>query len=120
MLELIRRLENVPLSGEARIRLSLIKGLAVCFERQDGIPALVRRPHLVAGLSERIDEILEDAYLLEASRIRTFFSPGANWAALRRDLRRVLAWVARNRSWARDAVRPGEQLFCASPATLDS
>ena len=71
---------------------------------------LVCRTRLEAPLIERIDEILEDAYLLEASKLRMFFSPGANWAALRRDLRILLSWVIRNRGWAKNAFRLGEQI----------
>lgn len=110
MLELVARLEEISLSSESRARLSVLRGVAACFERQSEIPALVCKPQLAAPLSERIDEILEDAYLLEASRLRTFFSPSANWAALRRDLRKTLGWVVRNRGWAKQAVRLGEQV----------
>jgi hypothetical protein len=110
MLELIERLEEISLTSESRARLAVLRGVAACFERHSEIPALVCKPQLGVPLSERIEEILEDAYLLEASRLRTFFSPGANWAALRRDLRKTLGWVVRNRGWAKQAVRLGEQV----------
>jgi hypothetical protein len=110
MLDLVERLGQFSLSSESRARLAVLKGVAACFERHSEIPALVCKPQLAVPLSERIDEILEDAYLLEASRLRTFFSTGANWAALRRDLRKILGWVVRNRGWAKQAVRLGEQV----------
>ena len=110
MVELVGRLEEISLSSESRARLAVLKGVAACFERKPEIPALVCQPYLAGIISERMEEILEDAYLLEASRLRTFFSPGANWAALRRDLRKVLGWVLRNRGWAKQAVRLGEQV----------
>ena len=110
MLELLDRLTRFPLSSESQARLAILRGVAACFERKAGVPVLVCRTRLEAPLIERIDEILEDAYLLEASKLRMFFSPGANWAALRRDLRILLSWVIRNRGWAKNAFRLGEQI----------
>ena len=110
MLELLDRLERFSLSSESRTRLAVLRGVAACFRQEDGIPVLVCEPRLATPLSEMIEEILEDAYLLEASKLRTFFSPAANWAALRRDLRRILGWVIRHRTWAKGAVHLGEQV----------
>lgn len=117
MPELLDRLGQFPMSSEARARLAVLRGVAGCFERKTEIPVLVCRPGLAEALSESIDEVLDDAYLLEASRLRTFFSPAANWAALRRDLRKILRWIVRNRPWARNAIRVGEQAV-AIPAEL--
>jgi hypothetical protein len=119
MLDLINELEPLAADPEAKARLAMIRGVATNFAHREDMPALVCLPHATEKLSDRIDEILEDAYLLEASKLRTFFAPGANWAALRRDLRKILSWVVRNRSWATGMFRVGQQTL-AVPTQADA
>ena len=101
----INSLKKEPgLGSESLARLSIIKGIFTLFSKTDGIPAF----HCVARrnqpLRERLDEILDDAYLLDASRMRRFFGIQANTRAIKRDLRKLVAFIAKSRPWAKDTV----------------
>ena len=98
----------------------MLAGLASRFTATESIPALVCEPKAAHTLPGRLDEILEDAYLLKASKLRTFFSPDANWAALKRDLRQTLEWIAENREWANGVVRLGTQTIGLPSVPLET
>src|ERR1041384_4680400 len=84
-----RRDEKRPaiVASLARARLATIAGLFSSLRAGQGdIPSLSVIPTGKAGiLTERVHELAEDAYLLEASAVRRFLGLGSNIAALRRD-----------------------------------
>lgn len=89
------------LSSESKARLATIKGLFAAFDQLAKIPAFRCRAGLELALIERLDEILNDAYLLDASRLRRFFGVGANIRSIKRDLNKLLRFISRNRTWAK-------------------
>jgi hypothetical protein len=86
----------------------------------DEIPGFTCRDGVNVVFTERISEILEDAYLIEASRLRLFFGIQPNIASLKRDLRKILTFIVRRRSWARRALGVALQAasFAKDPSEL--
>ncbi|HDH13023.1 MAG TPA: hypothetical protein ENG83_12635 [Nitrospirae bacterium] len=109
MEELIERLNAYSLGSESKARLTVLNGISNCFEKKEDIPVLVCRPNLAIPLADRIDEIMEDAYLLEVSKLRTFLSLESNWVSIKRDIRKILNFIIKNRSWAKNIVQIGTQ-----------
>jgi len=96
---------DASLSSEARARIARLCGVFRLFEPQENVPSLrVRSNAGPNAVSDRINEILEDAYLLEASRLRRFFGINQNVASLKRDLRILLKTICKNRAWAKGLV----------------
>lgn len=109
------RLEARKVKGEAGARLALLESIFSAYTRVEEVPGLSIAPNRNLLIGERLAEILEDAYLLEASsKLKKFFSIQTNKAALKRDLR-ILTRQLEKRSWARNAVKGTTQL-----ATLGS
>jgi hypothetical protein len=118
VLDLANYIESAPhLSSESRARLAVIESLFASYVAGPSLPCLrfySRSPGY--ALIERLDEILEDAYLLEASQLRRFLGFRQNIASVTRDLRRVLNHIVRYRSWAKGALRVAtESTFSAAP-----
>jgi hypothetical protein len=90
------------LSQEANARLSNIEGVINMFSVKDTISSLRILPKIDRfSVTERIDEILGDAYLLEASHLRRFFGLSANKAAIKRDIAKIIKFIVKNRIWAK-------------------
>lgn len=104
VVSLIDQIPNCHLSGESKARLSVLRGIFSLYRNHTSVPGL----HCVARsgirLRDRLDEIMEDAYLLEASSLRRFLGIGSNIASIKRDLRRLTKFIVGNRSWAKDVV----------------
>jgi hypothetical protein len=100
---------KTELSSEAAARLSVVRGILTSLGEPATLPGLVIRAGPEIRLRERLDEILEDAYLLEASVMRRFLSFEANKASMRRDLRAILRALSRSRKWAKGVVDVAEQ-----------
>ena len=120
----IQTIRSKPkLSGEAKARLACIEGIVNSFEPVQ-VPGLrVMLPSNETLLLERVDEILNDAYLLEASFLRRFFGYSANKQAIKRDLSKVLKIITGNRSWARGLVTASRHILnipIASVQVLDA
>ena len=101
--------QDTQLSQEAQSRLSNIEGIVNMFSIKDEITGLRILPKIDRfSVTERIDEILADAYLLETSCLRRFFCFSANKAALKRDLSKIVKFIVEKRSWAKGllAVAP--------------
>ncbi len=79
------------------------------FTRRDELPGFEIVADNSFSFHERLEEILEDAYLAEAASMRQFLSFEANRAAIRRNLRRLLTWVARHRPWAKGVLTVAQQ-----------
>jgi len=93
------------MSAEARARLARLAGLFQLFDAERFGPSLRLRAGVGARtVSWRIAEILEDGYLLEASQLRRMFGVKQNVASIKRDLRKLLGFIARSRPWARGLV----------------
>lgn len=99
---------NSSVSNESAFRLAAIRGVFASFTQRLSLPGLFTVPTSGVNLRDRLEEILEDAYLAEASFLRRSLSLGANRAAIRRDLRLLLRTIARNVKWARGLVKVGE------------
>jgi len=96
---------DASLSSEARARLARMCGVFRLFEPHGTVPSLrVRADAGPNAVTERIDEILEDAYLLDASSLRRFFGIRQNVASLKKDLRMLFSTVCRSRVWAKGLV----------------
>ena len=101
----IDHLGAIPaLSSESRNRLSAVRGLFALFTELTDIPGFQCVADPEHSLRERIEDILEDAYLLEASHLRRFFGLKANIASVKRDLRKIVQFVAKNRPWAKGVI----------------
>ena len=106
ILDVLRK--DLALSGEVGARLAVIEGVLRSFERRLEIPGLcVYRSATGVSLRERLEEVVEDAYLLEASYLRRHFGLGANLASLRRDLRKLTKYISANRPWAKGLIKAG-------------
>ena len=104
--------ESPSVSPESRARLALVAGLFESLSSHVEVPALRLRAEAPAtAIRDRIDEILEDAYLLEASHLRRFIGLRPNVASLRRDLRLVLRTVHKHSGWAKGILRFGSSLL---------
>lgn len=113
------KLEKMPsLDAEGRSRLALLAGVFNCFEPSSDGPSLQFLPSIFKlDVTERIEEIMEDAYLLEASRLRRFLGIKQNVASIKRDLRKVLTFISRNRSWAKGLVGIGSTTILGGDAS---
>ena len=97
--------KSSSISAEGRARLARLVGLLQLFDTGRVAPSLRVRPDVGPHeVSRRIAEILEDAYLLEASQLRRLFGLKQNVTSIRRDLRKLLEFIVRSRSWARGLV----------------
>jgi hypothetical protein len=99
-----------PLSPESRSRLAIVRGLFSLFGDVQEVPCfryIATEPH--QSLIERLDEILDDAYLLEASCLPRFLGLKANVKAIKRDLRKLVQFIVKNRSWARGVLAAASQ-----------
>jgi hypothetical protein len=95
-------IRNNQLSSESLSRLSVLRGLFALYSNSQDIPGFCYIGHSAqAPLSERLDEIFEDAYLLEASHLRRFLGFKANTKAIKRDLRNIIKFIVKNRPWAK-------------------
>lgn len=103
-------------SGESRTRLGLLAGVFGLFKVNEELPCFMCTLPPGESLRSRMEELLEDAYLLEASGLRRFFSVSSNKASVRRDLRRLLDFIAKNRSWAKNAVVVTSQMSSIAPS----
>lgn len=101
----LKRLETRKVKGEAGARLAVIESIFSAYTQTEELPGLSIVPNRNLVIGERLDEILEDAYLLDASsELKKFFDPRTNKASARRRLRQ-LTKALQGRSWAKDAVR---------------
>ncbi len=97
------------LGAEGLTRLAIVEGLFRSYREQMEVPGLRFRTHAsAAAIRERIDEVIEDSYLLEASKIRRFFGLGANVLSLKRDLRVLTRFIAKSRPWAKGMISAGK------------
>ena len=95
-------------NSEARARASVLMGLFNAFECAIEGPVLHYRPRIgKLAITERIDEILQDAYLLDASRLRRFLGVKSNVASVKRDLHKLLSYISSNRRWAKGLFSVG-------------
>ena len=106
---LISQLDKLSeLDAECRMRLATIAGILNCFEPNPDGPFLRFLPRATEVLiSERLEEIMEDAYFLEASRLRRFLGVKQNVASIKRDLRKVLSHISHKSAWAKGLVGIG-------------
>lgn len=106
------------LDSESKFRLAKIEGLFKSFNTKVSSPVLnLDGYRSYIDITERIDEILEDAYLLEASQIKRFFGLNSNKAALKRDLRKILGLITSKRSWAKGLVSVGSTAMYGSDSS---
>ncbi len=85
---------------ESRARVACLLGLFRQYSTEVTVPALRVIPGVRAeAIRERVDEIMEDAYLMETSFLRRTFSLNSNVASVKRDMRRLLKAVLKRR-WA--------------------
>lgn len=118
-LSLLSELEkDAHFDTEGLARLSVLAGLFNCFEPTTEGPTLRFLPnsHKFA-VSERIEEILEDAYLLEASQLRRFLGIKQNITAIKRDLRKLLTYISKERSWAKGLLGIGSSTILGGDAS---
>jgi hypothetical protein len=100
------------LTPESRARLANIQGIFSAFSVKTESPRLRFLPDIPASvITDRIAEIVEDAYLLEASALRRLLGLRQNVAAVRRDLRLLLRTITRSRKWAKDIVAVGTEML---------
>jgi hypothetical protein len=95
--------------SESKTRLAIIKGIFALYRATADVPVLACCAGSGTPLIERVDEILEDAHLLEASHVRRFLGLGSNVATVRRRLRQVLTFITKHRKWATGVVSLGSQ-----------
>ena len=101
-----------PLGVESRARLATVEGTFALFNKAADIPGFKCIPGRARSLAERLDEILDDAYLLDASRLRRFLAVQSNTRAIRRDLRKLVAFIAKSRPWAKGALVASSHAAC--------
>lgn len=113
-------IDNLPVrERHAHERLAFVRGAFALFVREDEIPGMVVLADRSVAFRERLEDILEDAYLLEAATLRRFISFDNNRASIRRDLRRLLGWLVRNRPWAKGVLQVAQQA-AALPSLVGS
>jgi hypothetical protein len=119
-LDLIAALStSSSLTAEASARLALIQGLFSSFSRPVEAQAFRFLPNAPAlAISERIQEILEDAYLLEASHLRRLLGIRENITSIQRDLRKLLSFIQRRRSWAKGTIGLGSDVILGARIPL--
>ena len=107
------------LTQEARVRLSVLRGLFRAYNSSVEMPGFqLLHSSLSKSISERLEEIVEDAYLLEASFLRRLLGFEANKAAIRRDLRRLVNFIVKNRPWAKGLLKATSQTCQMGAETL--
>ena len=100
--DICKLLSSKSMGPEAQARLANVEGLFRVYDRQYEIPGFrITATNPGVAVSDRIEEILEDAYLLEASRVRRLLGLRANIASIRRDLRSLTNHIAKSRKWAK-------------------
>jgi hypothetical protein len=97
------------LRAESRTRLAIVRGIFALYTKAGDIPGFRCSPNRGQSLRERLDEILDDAYLLDASRLRRFFGLQSNTRAIKRDLLKLTSFIAKNRPWAKGAIIAASQ-----------
>ena len=107
------------LSQESMARLATIQGVFSLFSNNDSLPCFTCVPQTGNSFAERIDEIMEDAHLLEASALRRFLSIGANAASIKRDLRKLLQFIAKHSKWAKGALALATQVAFLPPRSKE-
>lgn len=105
-LSLVSQLDELSeLDAECHARLATIAGMIKCFEENADGPYLRFLPNATGvPISERLEEIMEDAYLLEASRLRRLLGVKQNVVSIRRDLRKLLSHISKKSAWAKGLV----------------
>ncbi len=110
-----RLIKSQKLSKESLARLPIIEGLFRSFSQHTESPTLTFSPRIpITAIRDRIDEIVEDAYMLEASRLRRFFGYRQNITSIKRDLRLVLKTITQNSKWAKGVVNIGTDILSTS------
>jgi len=111
ILQSIRHLrQHATLDNESATRLSIIEGIFQLYSVEEEVQGFSILPMASKySVLERIDEIIEDAWLLDASRLRRLFSVTANRVALRRDLNKVTRFICKHRSWAQGILSTATQ-----------
>lgn len=102
-IRLIQR--SFTLSSEAKARLAVISGIFSTFEKHSDVPSIRFLPS-VGGqvLVDRLEDILNDPLLIEASQLRRFWALKSNVASVKRDLRLLLRSIRDNSRWARGII----------------
>lgn len=101
--------KSFVLRAENRTRLAIVRGVFALYNKASDIPGFRCISNRGQSLRERLDEILDDAYLLDASKLRRFFGLQSNARAIKRDLRKLTAFIAKNRPWAKGAIMAASQ-----------
>ncbi len=119
-LSLINKLDRLPdLDSEGRARLAVLAGIFNCFEPTVPGPSLrFTKSAFKLDVTNRIEEILEDAYLLEASRLRRLLGLRQNVLSIKRDLRKLLSFISSKRSWAKGLVEVGSSIILGGNASI--
>lgn len=98
------------LSRESKVRLSVARGVFAAYSKIIDIPAFsILATATQVAVRERLNEILEDSYLLEASYLKRFISIKSNIASIKRDLRKLIKYIVGNRKWAKGLVGAASQ-----------
>lgn len=101
--------------SEEKSRLARVRGIFGLFTNKEEVPGFRVLPTVFRHcILERIEEILEDAYLLEVSELRRLFSVSVNRAAAKRQLRKITDFIVGHRSWAKGILETGSQLIFPS------
>lgn len=95
------------LSSEAKARLAVIEGVYRSYSKPEKIPGFKFYPS-GQSLYERLEDIVDDANLMEASTIRRLFSLRSNYAKLRKSLRQLTNFIATHSAWAKGIVKAAE------------
>ncbi len=120
-LEILHLLGNDPnITGEAAARVAILEGAFRFLEPLERVPGLTVSAGNETAFRDRIEEILEDAYLAEASSMRQFLCFDSNAASVRRDLRSLLRSIVRSRKWAKGAVTVAEQRVALPSVTVSA
>ena len=105
--------------SEAAARLSLIRGSIAHFRRHESLPGLEILGGADVAFRDRMEDILSDAYLRDASRMRRFLSYESNKASVRRDLRQLLRAIVKFKKWAIGVVKVAEHSVILPPSSSD-
>ena len=105
-LRILRELQTVKaLSSEAKARIATLVGMFQSYDTPTEVPGFRVLPlRGSVSLADRVEDILDDAYLLEASHLRRLLGLRANVASIRRDLRSLLRFIAKRRKWAKGVL----------------
>lgn len=123
MMKLSEALSSLSgLNAESRGRLAVMRGIFAAYRDTDTFQGLSFVPGLLAGqISERMDEMIEDAYFLEASHLRRLFGLRQNLTSVRRDLRLLTRFIAKKSPWARGITQVASQIgFVGSDAVKEA